>query len=77
MFKSPLFFGVILAAGWAVLAAGALTSLSGVAPFANPPHVRVVDTVEVTAQPFEVPDASVSEPTAPVSVRDTPARATL
>lgn len=60
MLKSPLIFGVALVAGWVMLAAGAVTALAGVAPVANPPHVLVVDTVEVIAPtPFDVADASV------------------
>lgn len=60
MFKSPLIFGVALLTGWVMLATGAVTSLAGVAPIANPPHIVVVDTVEVIApSPFDIADASV------------------
>lgn len=60
MFKSPLIFGVALLTGWVMLVSGAVTSLAGVAPVANPPHFVVVDTVEVIApSAFDVADASV------------------
>lgn len=69
MFKSPLIFGVALLAGWVLLATGAITSLAGVAPFANPPHVIVRETIEVVAPPIDVADASVpsanAEPSTP------------
>lgn len=62
MMKSPLIFGVALLTGWIALASGAVTALAGVAPVANPPHVLVVDTVEVIAPtPFDVADASVPQ----------------
>jgi len=70
MNKSPLIFGVALLAGWVLLATGALTSLAGVAPVANPPHVAVTETIDVVVPlnaelaDASVPNANVQAPAA-------------
>jgi multidrug efflux pump subunit AcrA (membrane-fusion protein) len=78
MFKSPLIFGVALLAGWVLLASGAITSLAGVAPVANPPHVVVVETLEVIAPPaLDVADAAVPSAQPTVSAPAPTSKATL
>lgn len=78
MLKSPLVFGVALVAGWSLLAAGALTSLAGVAPVANPPHSIVRDAVEVLVPVrSDVADASVPNVELTPSSAVRPVRATL
>lgn len=64
MLKSPLTFGIALLAAWVMLATGALTSLAGVAPFANPRLVVSPDVIEVVAPPpalVHAADASVPQ----------------
>lgn len=78
MFKSPLIFGVALLAGWVLLASGAITSLAGVSPVANPPHVVVTETIEVVApMPFDVADAAVPGAQPTVSAPAPASKATL
>jgi hypothetical protein len=78
MFKSPLIFGVALLAGWVLLASGAITSLAGVTPVANPPHVIVTETIEVIVPgEFDVADAAVPSAPATVSAPTPVSKATL